>query len=210
MFASITFTLPNMVANYPAIFSISGNIIKILLTIFGILYFSWSVYIFKCSKKNNYSGEKLYEDIKNLNQITHPFSIIVIKDTFNKYPNRFLVYYDNRWDCNLFINYRTLENNINNIKTKLSSDLKVDTKYIDVDFVYEEIYRKYSVSDKINKFYEHKFYYVIIKKYKDILKSDKFEIDGKKYSWMTINEMEHDEKIIEKNMDVVNIIKHNI
>lgn len=207
IFASITFTLPNTIANYSPIFSISGDTIKTLLTIFGISYLLWSVYIFISSRIKNYDENKLYEDIYNMNLIQHPFSIIVIKDTFNKYPNRFLLYYDNRWDCNFFINYKTIDDNINNIKIKLSNELKVDKKYIEVNFKRVEIYRKYSVSDKIDKYYEHKFYYVKINKYKNILRQNNFQIDGKKYCWMTISEMENDKKILEKNMDIVNIVK---
>ena len=40
--------------------------------------------------------------IDNVN--THNHSIIVIKDIFNDFSNKYLVYYDSKWDCKFFLN----------------------------------------------------------------------------------------------------------
>lgn len=157
-----------------------------------------------------YNQESLYKDIEQLNEVTHPFSIVVIKDTFNKYPNRFLLYYDERWNCKLFFNYRTVEDNEKNIISRLSNELKVKKEDIAVDFVTEQIYRKYSVSDKKDKVYDHRIYHVDIAEFSKNSMENEFEIDGKKFYWMTLNDMEKDADIREKNIELVDIVKTSI
>ena len=77
------------------------------------------------SLKNSYTNVDLYNDINKLNQITHNHSIIAIKDTFSEFPNRFLLYFDTRWSCDLFINFKENINNESFITDGLSNRLKV-------------------------------------------------------------------------------------
>ena len=60
--------------------------------------------------RDKYNHEILMNDIRELNLIQHNHSLIAIRDTFEK-ENRFLVYYDERWDCKLFLNYKTVDQN---------------------------------------------------------------------------------------------------
>lgn len=39
----------------------------------------------------NYTHEQLYDDIVKLNVITHPFSLVIIRNEFEKRPNKFLL-----------------------------------------------------------------------------------------------------------------------
>lgn len=139
--------------------------------------------------------------------ITHEHSIIVIKDTFNQYPNRYLVYEDKSWDCELFLNYKKNINNESFIKSRISSDLKIDVSDISLDFVGQEIHEKYSVKDKVNKVYCHRFYRANISKFPDMAKCDQFECDGKVYHWRTMAEMEDDKNTMEKNKDIIGYVK---
>lgn len=41
------------------------------------------------------------------------------------------------------------------------------------------------------------------------MKKDEFEIDGKKYFWKTIYELELDKNVQEKNLDILNQVKYN-
>lgn len=210
IFAGITFAVPSIFGKYPNFWGLNGETIKAILIILGFVYAGWGIVKLVKNKKNKYTKEDLLNDICDLDQITHPFSIIAIKDTFNSYPNKFLLYYDERWDCKFFFSYRTLDDdnkNIKNIKTRLSNELKTPIKSINVDYITENIYQKYSVSDKIQKMYDHKIYYAKISKFNDELKNKHFIIDGKKFYWMTIQEMESDPNIIEKNLDIVNLVK---
>ena len=178
--------------------------------------------------KNTYNADLLQHDIENLNEIEHPFSLIAIKDTFNKYSHlsliaikdtfnkyshRYLLYYDNRWGLNLFPNYKTQvveEDNVANIIKRLSSDLQVAPELITVERKGFELRTKYSVSDKVQKVYAHTLYQATIKKLPKKLQADSFMIGDRKYSWWSIDKMEADEDIRKHNLDVVELVKHNI
>ena len=58
-----------------------------------------------------------------------------------------------------------------------------------------------------DRVYDHRVYYAEIFEYKDNITKDEFGIDGKKFFWMTIQQMERDKRISEVNSDVVGLIK---
>ena len=65
--------------------------------------------------------------------ITHNHSIIAIRDDFNEYSNRFLVYDDPDWKCKLFLNCHNNEiNNEEYIKDHISRSLKINKDDISV------------------------------------------------------------------------------
>lgn len=69
---------------------------------------------------------------------------------------------------------------------------------------------KYSEKDHVNKVYQHSLYQGVVAKFPEIMKKDEFEIEGTKYKWWTIEEMEADENIMKKNGDVVSFVKEKI
>ena len=87
-------------------------------------------------------------DINKLNEIAHNHSIILIKDSFQKFPNRFLVYDDKRWGCKLFLNYKDNSNNEDFIKKHLSGDLKIELEDIKLSYLGQRIHEKYSEVQK--------------------------------------------------------------
>ena len=179
VFAGLTFTVPSIFADYSSFLIFDGNTVKTILLIIGTLYTLWGIVNMINNFTKGYSHKNLLNDIEKLNKITHPFSIIAIKDTFKDFSNRFLLYYDERWDCKFFFNYRTVDNDKDNIIKRLSNELKIPIDSIHVDFKTESVYEKYSISDKKSKIYDHKIYYVEIDSYNDELKKDTFKIDGK-------------------------------
>lgn len=186
---------------------------KAMAIIAGGLGLYWSGCAMVKAIKNTYNADLLQHDIENLNEIEHPFSLIAIKDTFNKYPHRYLLYYDNRWQLNLFPNYRTQateEENIANIVGHLSNELQIPAQDITVEQKGYTLTTKYSVSDKVQKVYAHTLYQATIKKLPKKLQADSFMIGDRKYSWWSIDKMEADEDIREHNLDVVELVKHNI
>lgn len=210
LFAGTSFLVSSLGSTYGDTTIISGHSIKIICILLGITFCIWGMIKMRKSLETNYDKENLYKDIECLNEITHPFSIAVIKDTFNDYPNRFLLYYDERWKCKFFFNCKTVENDEMNIRAKLSNALKVQNEEITVEFVTEKITRKYSVSDQTDKVYDHKFYFVDFHTFSDNMKEKEFEVDGTKFYWMTLKDMESDEDIIKKNMDIVDVVKEYI
>lgn len=162
---------------------------------------------------HNYTNEILYKDIKALDKVTHPFSIIAIKDTYPPYPNHFLLYRDYKWNCNFFLNYRTQETdekNIAFIKARLSQELHIPASEISLKKLSQVIQEKYAVKDQRKKVYDHSYYEAVISKFPKELEEHSFVIDGKEFIWMTLDEMKNNKEIQEKNLDVVNQISRLI
>lgn len=208
--SALSFLISVFFASYENRFGISGTIWKLFFCGLGAAFtlkVLWDLYK---SKKFNYTHKNLMEDISKLNKIEHRHSIVVIKDTFNKFSNRYLVYDDKRWGCKFFINYATNpKDNEKFIKNHLSSDLKVQVDTIDIKYVTEQTNEKFSVSNNRPKTYTHTFYLVKIDNMPEEIKKDSFEIDSKKYYWKNITDLENDSDVIEKNSDVLNVVKSN-
>ena len=74
-------------------------------------------------------------------------------------------------------------------------ELKVSRDDLEGAFAFEKEHEKYSVSAKE------------IKKFSEQIEQDSFQIDGKKFYWMSIAEMEQDKRIMEVNSDIVSMVK---
>lgn len=205
--SAFSFLISVLLASYSDFFGIPGLVFKTLFVFLGVCFSIKSVYDIIKSQKNNYSFEDLLVDINKLNEITHNHSIVVIKDTFDKFPNRYLVYEDQRWDCNFFLNYKENPNNEDFILNHLSNELKIQKKDIELVFVAQKLHEKYSESAKENKMYSHKFYSATVKEFPQEMQNDSFEIDGRIYHWKNIPELEQDPNVQEKNLDVLNYVK---
>lgn len=94
--SAFSFLISVLLASYSDFLGVSGTVFKTVFVLLGIGFSTKSVFDIVKSSKNNYNFEDLLKDINKLNEIAHSHSIVVIKDTFNKFPNRFLVYEDNR------------------------------------------------------------------------------------------------------------------
>lgn len=152
-------------------------------------------------------------DLNNFTEIHHSFSIVVIRDTFTEQSNRYLLYYDERWKLNMFLNYRTQKTekeNVANIISRLSDDLQVSVQDVVVEFKGQKLMKKYSVSDAVYKVYAHKLYFAVITKFPLNLQTDSFMIGNKKYSWWSMDDMKFDAGIKEHNLDVVDWIERSI
>ena len=146
-------------------------------------------------------------DINKLNQITHNHSIIVIKDEFNTYSNRYLVYHDKRWDCLFFPNYKQNMNNEDYIIQHLSNELGIPAEDISLKFCMQKIHTKYSVPAEKDKVYNHYFYKATIKEHPKGIQDDHFKVGDREYYWKTLEELEQDERVIANNLDIVNYVK---
>ncbi len=95
------------------------------------------------------------------NEVIHAFSIIAIKDTFNHFSNRYLLYYDKVWECWFFFSFKTVETeNENFVNQRLSNMLKVNKETIQIKYVSDRLQPKYSERDHIHKIYQHSLYTV--------------------------------------------------
>ena len=160
--------------------------------------------------KNKYDHEVLLQDIEHLNMIQHNHSLIAIKNQVGE-EKRYLVYYDERWDCKLFLNYKTQNgNNEAALKEQVSVDLNLNSGDITCNYVTSRVQEKYSVSHQETRVYNHRLYEMYFNNIPDEFRKDNFEISGRHYYWMTIDEMEKDDNIKKKNLDVVDFVKEYI
>lgn len=209
--AGVAFWIPIILTDFSK-WSTIGLVIQIILVITGIVYMLYGIWEIYYTWKHPFNKEILYAQIEEANLMAeHPHSIVLIKDTFNVNSNRYLVYYDARWKCRLFLNYSTIISDFkadeDNIQKHLGMELKISENDIKGAFEFEKVHEKFSVSAQQRKCYRHRFYKYAINIFPETLKQDSFEIDGKKFYWMSIAEMENDKRIMEVNDDVVSMVK---
>lgn len=60
---------------------------------------------------------------------------------------------------------------------------------------------------KVDKYYHHLFYDIVITEFPEIMRSSEFEVDDQQYKWFTLNELMADEEIMKSNRDVVNKLR---
>lgn len=153
-------------------------------------------------------GELTQRDLTKILQLVaeiqtntfHEFSLLAIKNGNNQY----LQLYDERWKCWLFPYFRSTDNNCENVETKINEQLGI---VLDCEYVTLADHCKYSVSDDVYKVYHHKLYKTVMDVIPNNINSTEFEIGGRQYKWMSINEMENDSLIMEKNDDIVAFVK---
>lgn len=208
VFAAGTFLFSWLYTECDDFFFIPGMVVKSAFLLFALVFLGRGVFLM--IGRRNYSVEQLKREINDLNRITHPFSIVGIRDTYNKYANRFLLYYDSRWDCYLFPNGRTDSDakvNEQNLKNDISRSLKIAPDLFCIEKRGERIHQKYSVSDQVQKWYHHTFYEMKVEQFPDEMKNIAFDIEGTSFRWMSLAEMEKNPRIQEVNSDIVAMAK---
>lgn len=208
--SACSFLISVLFASYKDTWIIPGLAFKIFFIIIGIFFTVKAVLDVFSSLKNSYSYEDLLKDINTLNEITHNHSIVAIRDSFNEYSNRFLVYDDPQWQCTLFINYKDNINNERYIKDHISRELKVDVSSINIRYISQNISEKVSGRDNQRKVYCHKLFLAKIENIPENMKKDTFECDGRTYHWKSIVDLERDNVAMKKNSDIIQFVKENI
>lgn len=101
---------------------------------------------------------------------------------------------------------------IDKIKLKLLLEEKRDNIRSSIFITFWGVVKvfKYSLKDSVNKVYQHSLYQAVMGEFSPELKEDSFVLDGVSYKWMTIAEMEADDRIMEVNKDVVSFVKEKI
>lgn len=128
-------------------------------------------------------------------------SIIVIKNDDNKY----LQYFDERWNSYLFLNCKLPNgDDANIVKNKISDALNMKKDAINVSFIGSKRHEKFSESDKVLKEYVHHFYRADLGKK---LNDNEFEINGVKYKWFSYSDLMKDGRIKKVNSDIVRFVK---
>lgn len=160
-------------------------------------------------RSRDYNSKQLYNDILSLNKSKRHYSLVAIKNTYDKYPNKYLMYYDKKWKVYFFPKFkRNGTDTTNSIRNQLSAYLKIDEQFISVEFLTEEPnQKKFSEDGKIYKVYDHRYYKATINSFRESMKKDRFIIEGINFRWMTFQEMEGNANVRKKNSDVIQIFK---
>ena len=101
----------------------------------------------------------LLDDVKltfKPSETTHNHSIVAIRNSFEEFPNHNLLDNDTRWECFLFLNFKTNVNNESFIINGLSHQLKTDRSNIRLDYISQMVHEKYSESHQESRVYCHR------------------------------------------------------
>lgn len=128
----------------------------------------------------------------------HKHTILIMKN-----KDKYLQYFDERWNSYLFLNTKVLNEVDENELINYIENI-FDINDVTVEYKFDKIHSKYSpTADKL-KTYHHYFYLV-----NSSLPEDDFVKDGVKYKWFSMEELENDKRIQEINSDIVGFIKEN-
>lgn len=165
------------------------------------------IYFIKELVKPRYTKDDLLHDIKALDITHRTSSIVAIKNP--SHPTQFLLYYDSGWQMELFPNFATVTDDAKNVKTKLGEQLDAAPDSINIKLKVEGHEEKYSTEHKENRDYFYRIYHAEISGFGHEDDSE-FEIEGRKYRWMTVDEMLSDEMIKDHNSYVVGLVRDHV
>ena len=159
--------------------------------------------------KNKYDHNILLNDIQKLDKIQHKHSLVAIQFPDTSAEKKYLVYYDERWDCKLFLNYKTVDRaDEESVINKVSADLNVDKSQINCRYISSKVQEKYSESHQENRIYNHRLYEIKIQVFPEDEQKENFVVNGRHYYWMSISDMERDPNIVKKNLDVIDFVNN--
>lgn len=139
--------------------------------------------------KNKYDHNILLNDIQKLDKIQHKHSLVAIQFPDTSAEKKYLVYYDERWDCKLFLNYKTVDRaDEESVINKVSADLNVDKSQINCRYISSKVQEKYSESHQENRIYNHRLYEIKIQVFPEDEQKENFVVNGRHYYWMSISD----------------------
>ena len=130
----------------------------------------------------------------------HEFSLLAITNPKDEY----LQVYDERWKCWLFPYYKTEDPNKEKIDKHASDLLNMQ---VTTSYVTNALHCKYSESDQVYKQYKHTLYRLALSKVPECMAGDIFELNNQKYAWKSIQELEADSNVMDKNDDIIAFVK---
>ena len=183
---------------------------KIIVWGISIAVLVRGIYAFIKSITDVYSIGQLYSEISDIDpRVEHPFDIIVIKNEVES--GKYLVFKSKGWNCWLFPNYHCLTGDfsktkeLKQIKERVRKDLGISAE-INFKYIGNEISRKYSFRDKVNKKYNF-HYFQAVDAAIDFKGKRTFRCNGKKYCWKTLDQMYASRNIVRKNRDVLDYVR---
>lgn len=140
----------------------------------------------------------------------HEFNIVIGMRKVH-WVRHYLVYYDERWDCWLFMNYKARHREYEaepEVKEALVERFHVNTDDLYVHYLTAQRLEKYSVPHDERRQYRHNYYelHVMVDPGPEWMFEKEFSVDGTKYAWMTEEELRNDENTWSKNHEVLEYV----
>ena len=140
----------------------------------------------------------------------HEFNIVVGTRKVH-WVQHYLVYYDTRWNCWLFMNYKTRHREYeaeNELKEALAERFHVNTDDLYVHYLTAQRLEKYSVPHREMRQYRHNYYelQIMVDPGPEHLLKKNFVVDGVRYAWMTEEELRNDKNTWAKNSEVLEYV----
>ena len=143
----------------------------------------------------------------------HPFDLMIIQ---NSDKSRVLTIFDNRWGMFLFP-YRKMtvidqgpeadQKELSYVTGCLAELLRTPIDSIHAEMSLRAFTEKYSVSDKVRKLYDHRFFKVSVD---NLNEEEQFELAGTKFKWWRISDLEADPDTIAHNSEIVAMVKNEV
>lgn len=210
--SSLSLIITILCSNFKDVLFIKALYLEIVSWIIAIIVLGVGIFIFFSGKLNRYTTEKLYNEVIELDENKiNAYNIVFLKN--NQTDGKYLLFYSQRWKCNLFLNYKALNANnyntndeINNVAKMFSNDTGMSCNNSDINYIDKMHSKKFSYGDKVEKQYIFYFYSINIQVPAN-MQNTKFCCNGNKFCWMTLNDMYKNKNIIKKNQDVLDFIR---
>lgn len=212
----ITLVVCLMVSDFKDKFGFKAMQWETTIFIAAILSVIWLVKELITIRNNKPLEELLTEIQENIKNIPEYTAVCFIKSNQENSP--VVLVEDNlTWGCFFlphvhYSPYEEIEEQKVKIKKAISGFLGIVNDNITIEHLKEHSLssEKYSESEKINKQYNFEFFSFYISSPEDLKISDqKFDVRGKKFVWMSLDELESDKKTQQKNLDVIGHLRKN-
>lgn len=179
---------------------------RYLFAVLGVVIIALGVASIVCK---GLTSEKLYKEIESMDR--RASSLIAVKDGTDVLSNRYLTYYDERWNCWFLPNHRSFdsyEEDKRKLSSYLSSEFKIPSDDFQMRFVGTAASTKFSTAHNEERTYDYRLYLASVIRIPDAWDAEgEFAIGSKKCKWMTVDEMLNDRKIYAINHDVIQMLK---
>lgn len=203
------------VSEFKDVWFIPADIIKTMYIIVSIVMFVLAIHTIW---KNKITHKTLFNKAIELSEVENEYrAIIVLRDEFNSFSNKYLVYYDTVWNCYLCLHYSYNPKNeetesVSAILNRVSNELFIEHEFLSGTSICIKDSCKHSYRTNETKFYHFHYYSAIINAdhIPELLKQDQFEINDKKYYWKSIEELRNHRNTWERNSDVINFLESHV
>lgn len=138
--------------------------------------------------------------------------LFVLKKGSNE-NSKILVFWDELYECYMLPHCKNEAPYSEKMaKRKIAENLGLSMDMIDIDYYdtqLDKVSKKYSKYHKRNTIYYFSFCYVKIRNAPKEFYQESFEVDGRKFSWLSCQMLDHHENTRKKNSDVIRHISDN-